>query len=433
MLDSKLLEVQKLQFSDKPRAEEKLLEFLRATEDSSIQKIELTPKPESLNSINGFVKLASGERLFFKTHVEENEKIAEYYNAQMLAQVGYPVVSAKRVKTSPGTQIAFYEILTFPTLFDLVKEEEDRILREPDAKEMSSLAQTLVKAQIDLDRKVFSVYQSSLEPINAEKHASAPIHQLFSNRLQPDGRLGLFYVGKDLVLESTVIPFDSLAELRWNINGIEYDQTLSELVAQAQALTLPKEGVSVVGHGDAHNGNLFVDLESADEKLLFFDPAFAGRHDPLIDQTKPLFHNVFARWMYYPEQVNKEVQISFDIKGNTISVTHNFVPSRIRKAFLASRLENVLRPTLKLLEERQSARKEWQDFLRSFLFCCPFLTVNLCAKSISNGTLAERYPPAIKLLGFCMAVELASEASSGSLDERRERPPLRNLIDSIFA
>lgn len=434
MLDSKLLEIQKLQFSQTALAEAKLLDFLRATENSTIEKVELTPKPESLNSINGFVTLGSGERLFFKTHVEENEKVAEYYNGKMLAEVGYPVVSAKRVRTSPGTQIAFYEIITFPTLFDLVKTEEDRLIGQTEPTRMQPEAEALVHAQIKLDRKVFSVYERSIEPISKEKHASAPVHQLFSHRLQPDGRVGLFYAGKDLILGPKVIPFDLLAEVRWTINGIRYEKTLSELIARAQELTSPQEGVSIVGHGDAHNGNLFVDRNNPDQELSFFDPAFAGRHDPLIDLTKPLFHNVFARWMYYPEQVNNEVKLAFEIQANTITVTHNFIPSRIRQEFLASRLKNVLRPSLKLLDEHAALRADWRDFLRAFLFCCPFLTVNLCAKPVPNGTLAERYPPSIKMLGFCMAVELASVAgNNGAIQTTTGQNSLRGLIDSIFA
>jgi hypothetical protein len=432
MLDSKLLEIQKLQFSDKALAEVELHQFLRATEDSTIERVELNPKPESLNSINGFVTMASGERLFFKTHVEENEKVVEYYNAMMLSEAGYPVVSAKKVKTRPGTQIAFYEIITLPTLFDVVKEEEDSLLGQGNSPKLSPRAESLVRAQIDMDRKALAVYRRSIEPISEEKHAAAPVHQLFSHRLQPDGRVGIFYAGKDLVLDSKVIPFDSLAETRWIINGIEYDKTLSEIIAKAQKLTQPQDGLSVVGHGDAHNGNLFVDLDNKEQQLSFFDPAFAGRHHPLIDLTKPLFHNVFARWMYYPEQVNREVTLAFELRGNTISITHNFVPSLIRQKFLASRLENVLQPTLKLLEEHDGLPEDWREFLRAFLFCCPFLTVNLCAKPVANGTLAERYPPAIKLLGFCLAMEFASAPPARQKNDSG-KGQLRSLVDSIFA
>jgi hypothetical protein len=56
----------------------------------------------------------------------------------------------------------------------------------------------------------------------------------------------------------------------------------------------------------------------------------------------------------------------------------------------------------------------WREYLRAALFCCPFLTVNLFAAPVSNGTLSERYPLKIKLLGLAMAVELGAAPDSGT-------------------
>jgi hypothetical protein len=374
----------------------------------------------------------------------------------MLADAGYPVISAKKVRSSPGTQIALYEVITLPTLFDLVKEEEDkerhgsagkaheRGASEHRAKEhrtkergsVTALGAELIAAQQNLDKKVSRIYQQSWQPISQQEHASAPIHQLFSHRLQLDGRLGLFYQGKKLPLGKQSIPFDDLAQMRWTINGIDYPHTLSQLIATAQELLKPQAGVSIIGHGDAHNGNLFVDLANATQSLAFFDPAFAGRHSPLLDLTKPLFHNVFARWMYHPEQVDAEIDFSFTIDGNNISVKHNFLPSLLRQGFLTSRIDNVLQPTVALLAERKALQSDWKAYLRAALFCCPFLTVNLCATPVANGTLAERYPSAIKLLGLCMAVELGSKPDANAIASdivAHRGSSLRTIIDSIFA
>src|SRR6516162_4203182 len=85
--------IQKLQFNDKAAAERMLLEFLHRTQDPTIVAVELFPKPESLNSINGLVTFRDQRKLFFKSHTEEAEQLKEYYNATVLKGAGYPVIT----------------------------------------------------------------------------------------------------------------------------------------------------------------------------------------------------------------------------------------------------------------------------------------------------------------------------------------------------
>lgn len=439
-----LTDIQKKQFSDKIGAESDLLHFLQEHEDCSIQKVELQPKPESLNSLNGFVTYESGDRYFFKTHTEENEKVSEYYNAEELAKAGYPVITSKQITPKVGKQIVLYQIITYPTLFDLLKIEEDKEGREGeddtdnridrgdrgdrinkiDDTTADATKSILLNGQIALDKLVYEIYSKNLSTASAEEHAKAPIHQLFSHRLAEDGRVGLFYRNKNLNLESTSIPFETLSEIRWSINGVEYSQSLNEIINRSRDMLKPGKAPVVPGHGDAHNGNIFVDLEQ--RKFYMFDPAFAGKHHPLLDLTKPLFHNIFARWMYYPDQVLQEFQLDFTIRDNRISIEHDFKPSALRLAHLKTRVENVLRPTVELLKNNGALDASWRSFVRSALFCCPFLTVNLFSDYVANGTLSERYKPPVKLLGLAMAIELGATEHKGS-------SILTDIIDEALA
>jgi hypothetical protein len=417
-----LSEIQKMQFSEKERAEKELLALLQRDEDAAIQKIELMPKPESLNSVNGFVTYTDGTRYFFKSHTEENEQLPEYYNVSLLAEAGYPVVNTKQVSHKPGKQIALYEIISFPTLFDLVKNEEDRELKHG-ATVPSRLGEMLVNAQIELDKKVTDIYQTTLQKSSIQEQANAAVNQLFSHRLAEGGRVGLFYRQKHLNLGDQSLSFETIAGLRWTINGVEYEQTLEEIIQSSRLALNAQVGPSVIGHGDAHNGNLFVDIEN--KKLLMFDPAFAGRHNPWLDITKPLFHNVFARWMYYPEQVSEEITLTHKIVGDRIIIEHSFKPSKLKTEFFQSRKQNIIGPLLSLLEEQKLLADNWHQYLRAALFCCPFLTVNLFADRVPNGTLSERYPMSIKLLGLSMAMELGASESQG-------HSYLSDMISSIF-
>jgi len=416
-----LTDIQKLQFSNKGKAEEELLDFLRRNEDPSIQKAELLPKPESLNSINGFLTYADGERFFFKAHVEENEKLSEYYNAETLIRARYPLITAKQITHRPGKQLVLYQIVSLPTLFDLIKIEEDaQIKGEPE----SERARALLRGQEELDKLVCLIYKETLQELDAVRQANAPIHQLFSHRLAEDGRLGIFYRDKVLELGDGSITFGDLAKLRWRINGVEYHENLGQIVERSRTMLAPQAGPSVIGHGDAHNGNVFVDLESGSFKM--FDPAFAGEHNPLLDMVKPLFHNVFARWMYYPEQMEKEFELSYRIRDGEIAIEHSYQPSDLRLSHFQSRKENLLRPTIDYLRQRDLLIVNWQDYLRSALFCCPFLTVNLFAKNIPGGTLSERYSSKIKLLGLSMSMEFGSSAHEGT-------SRLADTIDDMLA
>ncbi len=414
-----LTDIQKKQFSDKAGAESDLLHFLKEHEDRSIEKVELQPKPESLNSLNGFVTYESGERYFFKTHTEENEKVSEYYNAEELAKSGYPVITSKQITQKVGKQIVLYQIISYPTLFDLIKIEEDKGNTATDTTQ-----EILLSGQTALDKLVYEIYSKNLSTASLEEHAKAPIHQLFSHRLAEDGRVGLFYKNKNLNLETTSIPFEILSKVQWTVNDVEYSQSLSAIIERSRDLLKPKQAPVVPGHGDAHNGNIFVDLEHS--QFYMFDPAFAGKHHPLLDLTKPLFHNIFARWMYYPDQVLQEFNLNFEMRDNRIYVEHNFKPSALRLAHLKTRVENVLRPTLLLLREHGALDDSWRSFVRSALFCCPFLTVNLCSDYVANGTLSERYKPPVKLLGLTMAIELGATEHKGS-------SALTDIIDEVFA
>jgi hypothetical protein len=404
-----LTDIQKLQFSNKERAEDELLHFLKQNEDSSIAKVDLTPKAESLNSINGFVSYENGECYFFKAHVEENEKISEYYNAQTLANAGYPVMQAKQISHRPGKQIAVYEIISLPTLFDLLKVQEDAELNGASDSTRSSL---LLFAQTKLDQLVFKIYKETLHSLSGDSQASAPIHQLFFHRLAEDGRLGMFYRNKELIADQLRVGFNDLAKKRWRINGVSYSETINQIIDRARLLLAPSSGPAVIGHGDAHNGNIFVNLDRG--TLNMFDPAFAGAHSPLLDMVKPIFHNIFARWMYYPEQVKNEFEISYRISDEEVFIEHSFTLSAMRLRHYQCKLDNLFKPTIAYLQDQNILADDWREIVKSALFCCPFLTVNLFAKQLPGGTLAERYPLAIRLLGLSMAVEFGASTHKGS-------------------
>ncbi len=397
MSEDFLQKVQTLQFTDKKQAEALLLAFVRESFSLKAATLELRPLAVSLNSFNGFMTLDDGKRLFFKTHTEPDSVIGEYYNAAMLAEAGYPVIQPIFSSQEAGKQFLVYEVIDNPSVFDLAWAIENN---------QSDDFEALSQAQNAADDQLLTIYQSTLAEQSTEDAARAPVHQLFYHRIT-GGRLERFYgalPGQSSDSVAIKIPGSeySMQEVRrakWVINGQHYDLTLDDLIQKAILLLNPSQaGPSIIGHGDAHNGNVFF---RGHDSLLYFDPAFAGRHHPLLDLTKPLFHNVFAMWLYFPTVKRDQTRITLDM-GDVWQVEHDYTLHPVREMFLRSKVERTLIPILRELKQGGWLRTDWRDFLKASLFCCPFLTMNL--------TDPNKFPPEISLLGLTMAVEMGAES-----------------------
>ena len=81
-----------------------------------------------------------------------------------------------------------------------------------------------------------------------------------------------------------------------------------------------------------------------------------------------------------------------------------------------SKFERTLKPFIHDLAGRDQLPTQWRVMLKSALFCCPFLTLNLADE--------ERFPPEISLLGLAMALEMGLESDG-------ERSRIDRLLDEV--
>jgi hypothetical protein len=403
MDDNLLQRIQSLQFQDRAAAERLLLDFVGETfPDLNAVGVELRPLAVSLNSFNGFLTLADGRRLFFKTHVEPGSVIHEYYNTTLLADAGYPIIRPLYASTEYGKQFLIYDVIESPSVFD--------VAHAIDLGERDDLP-ALTEAQNRADDDLLDIYLRTLEMQPAEEAGKAAVHQLFYHRL--GARYDQFYVGKTVTFPGAQLPWEYILRRHWVINGVYYGATLGEAIERARTVIRPEQaGWSIIGHGDAHNGNVFFTPGG----LVYFDPAFGGRHHSLLDLTKPLFHNVFATWMYHPKEVAATLSTDWRDDGTTITVEHDHRPSACRRMFFHSKMDRVLKPLVAELYRRDGLASNWREYLKSALMCCPLLTMNLAD--------SERFPPAIALLGLCYVVEMG-------LDSTHRRQVLDAELDII--
>jgi hypothetical protein len=393
MDDDLLLRIQHRQFDDKREAERMLLGFVRDIFPLDVRAVELRPSAVSLNSINGYLVLADGRRLFFKTHTEPDSVIREFYNAEILAKAGYPLVQPLHSSIAAGRQFLIYEVVADPTVFDVTLRIEGG---------EAELATVLTTAQHRCDDELLDLYLRTAAIQSAAAAAQAPIHQLFYHRLT--GRLlkDSYARASTFALRDGDVSMRELRQFTWTINGQRYAATLDELIDRAVRLLNPaQKGNSIVGHGDAHNGNLFLSRDEG--RLIYFDPAFGGRHSPILDLAKPLFHNTFAMWMYFPEPTNSSLRLCTHINDDSVSVEHDYRLSDIRYIFLESKLSKVLLPLLREFGKRSVLEPHWREQLKAALFCCAFLT-----KDLTNRSL---FPPDIGLLGLAFAMEMGAESA----------------------
>ncbi len=393
-LDS-LATIQHMQFQEREKAELLLQHWLARHMNVLAESVTLTPKAVSLNSFNGFYR-SDGMEYFFKTHIEEQGILEEYYNAEQLYKAGYNIVRPLRTIHEGGQQMVIYPVVHWPVMFDLM-----RAVEVDNAEEGSY--DMLVSAEKRECTRLLEIYQSTFAQSAAVEHASAPIHQLFWHRLVGE-RFKSFYEGKFIQYPQGTdtgaddISFNDLLSLRWVINGEPQQKTLGELVEQAKVILYPAQAaLTVIGHGDAHFGNVFLENHS---RFLYFDPAFAGRHSPLLDIIKPLFHNVFATWLYFPYSIAQDLLLTVSRHGMNIAIEENYKLTPIRQAILQMKVEQLIRPLIDILRAQNMLPTQWKEMIQLALMCCPLLTVNLLNE--------ERMPPIISWLGLLMAVQIGN-------------------------
>ncbi|GHO82937.1 HAD family hydrolase [Dictyobacter formicarum] len=372
-----LATIQRMQFLERDKAEVLLKRWFIHHMDLVVDEIRLTPKAVSLNSFNGVYRVGA-EEYFFKTHVEEQGILEEYYHAELLYKAGYNIVRPLRTVHQKGQQMVIYPVVSAPVMFDLMRAVETGDTSQANV-------ELLAAAERRECERLLEIYRSTLSKSTAAEHAQAPIHQLFWHRLM-GGRLASFYEdkwfpfpGQPKAEEGGLgLSFAELLQYEWTINGEEigtYGRTLGQLLERAKGVLQPSQAaLTAIGHGDAHFGNVFLEQQA---HYQYFDPAFAGRHTPLLDIVKPYFHNVFATWMYFPQEIERELSIAVQVQDKRIIVEHNYALTPVRQAILDTKRTYLLPQMVELLREQRALPDNWEEIVRLALLCCPLLTVNL--------------------------------------------------------
>lgn len=235
-----------------------------------------------------FGKLSTNHGLKFVKlhHAGEGKKEAE--GARFLSPF-FPVIQAEGVITSP-----LFELLVFPfhssisqekgMLFDLI------YLDFPEAEKIT--------------RKMF---QDMLVVVNQTLDFSAessPNDRLYFNRLKTiaeegeEGRIEKYYSHSALM----GFPWEVLEQAHFCVDGIEYEETLHELLSNAKKVLDPKQKrFMATSHGDWHDMNICISPENS---YVFLDCEMSGKNGVIEDAIVYLvFNSVQGDYLgvkYYP-------------------------------------------------------------------------------------------------------------------------------------
>ncbi len=393
-------------------AEAVIAGLIAATFDLPVAAVEINRDRYSLNSLNGFVTTRDGRAFFFKFHQEEGESdtVGEYYRAEVLRDAGFPVDLPLHSSGEVGRQILLYRRRSEPRFADLCRAVE---LGDGDAA-------PLVDAQRTLDRLIGERYLATLHATDAAEVEAESIHRLFHARLidpgheqELGGRVRRFYVDQVFRFPGATLQWRDLADRRWRINGVDYGRTLRELFEESRERLQPARLAghgAVVAHGDAHNANVWAEPADGGHRLVFFDPAFAGRHIPaLLAEIKATFHNIFARplWLYDAPIADRRFKAAVTATGDIIDVRTDWRLSPLRVAFLESKIALAWQPLLAALGKRGWLAAEWRRIVRCALFCCPTLVMDLRAGGSADHT------PITSAIGLAVAIMMGSEPEGG--------------------
>ncbi len=397
--------------------------LIAATFGLPVAAVEINRDRYSLNSLNGFVTTSDGRTFFFKFHQEEGETdtVGEYYRAEVLRDAGFPVDLPLHSSGEVGHQILLYRRRSEPRFADLCRAAD---MGEADRA-------PLVDAQRALDRLIGERYLATLHATTTAEVAAESIHRLFHARLvdpgheqELGGRVRRFYVDQVFRFPGATLHWRDLADMRWRINGVAYGGTLRALFEESRQCLQPARLAghgAVVAHGDAHNANVWAEPADGAPRLVFFDPAFAGRHIPaLLAEIKATFHNIFAHplWLYDAPIAGRRFAADVTAAGDVLDLTTDWQLSPLRTAFLESKAALVWRPLLAALQERNWLPAEWRRIVRCALFCCPTLVMDLRAGGGADHT------PNTSAIGLAVAMMMGSEPETGA-------DPLSAALDSI--
>lgn len=192
------------------------------------------------------------------------------------------------------------------------------------------------------------------------------------------GRMERFYRNKKMNFAGQEVSWDELLDLSIKVDGVEYEETLRSLLANAKDMLKPdRERILGLSHGDGHEMNIFTNILSehaGGHEFAYLDMETAGGNQILPEMVTYLVYNsVMADYTipkYFPEhfsEKNRALNAGFDniyLKrreditavreggGLVIDNAGNFGTSKVRKRVAEIYASEYVDPVIHSVMER---------------------------------------------------------------------------------
>ena len=406
-MDKELLQRLKLRRIHNPLHANSLLhDYFTGIGIKHIDSLSVNRSLRSLHSINGLITYKDESSHYFRICDTPDREHTEQISYQDLTKIGCPVIQNTYASPTLVKGVALFTPHNFPSLFDLLQSIENT-----DNSRTPTLEEKVTSEYREFISSILQSYLNSLET-GLSCNSQARIHQILHERIKPGGRYSQWYRTHTLKLENESIAFAELEHYQWIINGVVFRETLAELINQARTACDPRVArVSVMGHGDWHQGNLVM----SEDGMRLHDYDNAGRHCPFLDMVKASFHDTWAKWMYQPEVIARTIDLSYKLNRDkkTIEIWHDYQVSTIRQQLWEIKKELLIYPIVEELERQKLLPNSWKRNFQLSLLCASLMTMNLLQRPDSTNSIVT-YSPAVSLLGFATAIELSATNTQAS-------------------
>lgn len=338
-----------------PNKNQKIRELRRIT----------TSGPFSSNSNYGVAVLENDEKCFYKEMLNEFRFRGELYGLITIST--YFNHLQKPILTQPEKNLIVYkwnhgDILARKRL-ESSSEEDFNLIMELELK----------KAEDHLNAYLHSTSDIVNHRIDRNNLYLSRIHDLYYGRLASD-RLKKLYGNYSVTIGNQSCRLLNLLDFNLIINGVDYG-SISKILSRATDNLNPKrlnQKPLVCGLGDAHMGNVMI--PPSGDSYMYIDYEFAGFHSPYLDIAKALHNDCAFNVFYADKLMNQDSIINAKIKDHQLVIEHDYLPNKLSRFLLKTKIEGILLPMKKFLKSKNIKDDEnWLEILGQALFCCGFL------------------------------------------------------------
>lgn len=225
--------------------------------------------------------------------------------------------------------------------------------------ELKNKTQEFIELEKEKERLLKEIHKIKKD-ISTKNYLSSKTNSLFYKRINGE-RFDLFY-------KDSPNNISKYFDKKIILNGTPFEQSINDIFTQIKkkykSLNKDKSLPGILGHGDAHHGNIIVN-----GKIYFIDNEYAGYMPAFMELAKPYYNDLLGTLLFhYNDMLNNYFSIDSLHDNDTQLNIKISTPQKIKLRLLATET--------KLASRKNTINPQTQDFLSlsDYLIMCHTLT-----------------------------------------------------------